>query len=851
MPLRSHPLSDFEFHHAESNTWLTARIPGCIHTDLLRHGLIRDPFFGRNEATLQWIERQDWRYRATFDFPGALADAGQVDLVFDGLDTLAEIRLNGTTLGRSESMFIAYRWDVRALLRPAGNQLELIFHNTLDYLRAHEAWQPFKERNDPVGGRSRIRKEQCQYAWDWGPRFVTCGVWRPVRLDWWCGARLADVRLRQEHRADGSVRLLAEPTLIGARGGETAVLTVSLDGAASTASGPAPGELKIDISAPRLWWPQGQGTQPLYRVTLVLHDADGTVLEAWSRRIGLRTIELVRATDADGESFAFHVNGRPVFAKGANWIPDHAFVTECTRERYRERLGAAVDAHMNMIRVWGGGIYEHDDFYEVCDELGLLVWQDFMFACAIYPGVPEFCDLVRREAEYQVCRLRHHACLALWCGNNEIVMMDIYIAELRRDPAKFAAYRRIFHGVLPEVVAACDPATPYWPSSPWTPVEHSPEANHERAGDTHFWEVWHARAPVKAYEKLTTRFCSEFGMQSYASAELAATFCPPEALNVFSLVMESHQKNGGGNATMLHYMAQRFRYVDGYANLAYLSQLNQAYCMKVGVEHFRHRMPRTMGALYWQLNDCWPVASWSSIEFGGRWKALHHEARRFFAPSLVYLRTEGDVEIGRYNEIFNRIATYQIFTIHDGPEPLAATLRWGLYALDGRSIGAEQVREVELQPRQSSVQGTCSFEHAGDRYAREEVYLRAELCDRAGAKLSSQTAFFSLPRFIDFADPKIVTGMQLVAPARFELKLSSRSLAVAVALGFGSLNVWLSDNWFDLPAGETLTVTGRIPAGVGIHELQARLTVTTLWHSYQPLAQISSHLTDNPSPLVT
>ena len=852
MPLHRHPLvSGFEFYHAESDTWLPARVPGCIHTDLLHHRLIPDPFYGRNEVALQWIERRDWRYRTQFDFPDGLPASGQVDLVFDGLDTLAEVTLNGTALGRSESMFFAYRWDVRALLRPTGNQLELVFRNTLDYLREHEASQPFRERNDPVGGRSRIRKEQCQYAWDWGPRFVTCGIWRPVHLESWSGARLADVRLRQEHCADGTVKLRAETNLTGARGGEMAVLALSIDGAPSFASGPASGELEIEIRTPRLWWPRGQGAQPLYTVTLELREADGTLLDRWSRRVGLRTIELVRATDADGESFAFHVNGRPVFAKGANWIPDHAFVTECTRERYLERLGAAVDAHMNMIRVWGGGIYEHDDFYEICDELGLLVWQDFMFACAIYPGVPEFCYLVRREAEYQVRRLRHHACLALWCGNNEIVMMDIYIAELRRDPAKWADYQRVFHGVLPEVVAALDPATPYWPSSPWTPAEYSSEANHERAGDTHFWEVWHARAPVKAYEKLTTRFCSEFGMQSYASAELAATFCPPEALNVFSLVMESHQKNGGGNATMLHYMAQRFRYVDGYANLAYLSQLNQAYCMKVGVEHFRHRMPRTMGALYWQLNDCWPVASWSSIEFGGRWKALHHEARRFFAPSLVYLRSEKDVEIGRYNEIFNRITSYQIFTIHDAPEPLAATLRWGLYTLDGRSIGAEQVREVELQPRQSLVQGSSAFDETGGRYAREEVYLRAELCDRAGARLSSQTAFFSLPRFIDFADPEIVTEMQLVEDDRFEISLSSHSLAVAVALSFGSLNVWLSDNWFDLPADEPRTVTGRVPAGVGISELQARLTVKTLWHSYQPLAQISSSLTDNPSPPVT
>ncbi|MEO7413276.1 MAG: glycoside hydrolase family 2 protein [Opitutaceae bacterium] len=824
--------SGWEFFHPQLDRWFSATTPGCIHTDLKRHQLIIDPFYGENEKSLQWIERLDWRYRTRFEVGADLLKLPEIDLVFEGLDTLATISVNGTVVGRSENMFCGYRFPVAQHLKPGPNALEIVFANTLEYLTAHFSWQPVKERNDPVGGRSRIRKEQCQYSWDWGPRFVTCGVWRPARLEAYSANRIESVRVDQAHSADGSVQLALVPELgrpevparfrATCRLGEKEIASVSGEADA----------LAFAISRPALWWPAGQGAQPLYQVKIELLDAAGAAIDTWERRIGLRTIELVRQPDPAGESFFFRVNGRPIFAKGANWIPDHSFVNECTRETYADRLLSATEAHMNMLRVWGGGVYEHEVFYDLCDELGLLVWQDFMFACAIYPGAPEYCELVRAEAEYQARRLRHHASLALWCGNNENRMIDILIEELK-DPAKLADYERVFHQVLPQAVAAVDPATPYWPSSPWSPENLSPESNHEGSGDTHYWEVWHSRAPVKSYEKLTTRFCSEFGMQSYASAELAETFCPPEGLNVFSRVMENHQKNGGGNATMLHYMAQRYRYASGYANVAYLSQLNQAYCMKVGVEHFRHRMPQTMGALYWQLNDCWPVASWSSLEYGGAWKALHHEARRFFAPSLVYLRTAGDVVIGRYNEIFNTISSYEIFTIHDAPQPRAARLRWSLRTLDGKVLGTEQVRDVALEPGQVVRHATSEVADAGAKFAREEVYLRTELLDLNGAALSRQIAFFTVPRFVDFADPGITFQVRDSDEGTAEITLTSASLAPAVALGFGARNVRLSDNWFDLHAGETRTVAAQLPPGVTAGDLRSSLRITSLWHSYQ------------------
>jgi beta-mannosidase len=872
--------ANWEFFHPDSNRWLPAKVPGCIHTDLLRHGLIPDPFYGDNEKRLQWIERLDWEYRTTFDVDAATLAGEEIDLVAEGLDTLATLTLNDEVVARTENMFCGFRFPVKARLRAGRNALHIRFATTLDYLKAHEAWQPVKERNDPVGGRSRIRKEQCQYSWDWGPRFVTCGVWRPIRLEAWSGNRLDGVHVAQTHARDGSVALALTPELARPARAASFRATCSLRGAivatkttafaASHSSPRTPVSHALDASAlpaslpplslelrnPELWWPAGRGAQPLYELRVELLDDRGAVLDVWSRRIGLRTIELARERDSAGESFFFRVNGRAIFAKGANWIPDHAFVTECTREHFAARLGAAVAANMNMIRVWGGGVYESDDFYDVCDELGLLVWQDFMFACALYPGAPEYAALVRAEADFQVRRLRHHASLALWCGNNEIPMMDILFEVLRRDRVAAGNYAHIFHDVLPVAVAAHDPATPYWPSSPWTPPELFADANAPGAGDVHYWDVWHARAPVKNYEKLEVRFCSEFGMQSYASAELAKTFCPPKSLNVFSPVMENHQKNGGGNATMLHYMAQRYRYASGYANLAYLSQLNQAYCMKVGVEHFRHRMPFTMGALYWQLNDCWPVASWSSLEFGGGWKALHHEARRFFAPSLVYLRTAGDVEIGRYNAVKNTIDAYELFTIHDGPSPVRAILVWSLRTLRGELVGQEHTRAVTLTPGEVVRVATCDFAEAtahalgnvGDtpafaaanvlsttcrEVAKESIYLRAELRAENGEVYSRQTAFFTVPRFIDFEDPQIAVDFRPASDDTLELKIQSRSFAHAVALGFGDLMVELSDNWFDLHAREPRVVTAKFPPGTPPETARAALTVTSLWHSYQ------------------
>jgi beta-mannosidase len=822
----------WSFHSVAKDAWLPATVPGCIHTDLLRNGLIPDPFYGNNEAGLQWIEREDWTYRCSFRVDAAMRQQEFIELVAEGLDTLATVRLNGAVIGATENMFCATRFPIRSLLRDGANELSIEFHNTLDYIARHADRQPFPERNDPVGGRSRIRKAQYQYSWDWGPRFVTCGVWRPLRIEAWSGCRLDSVQVRQEHRPNGEVDLAITPELVGNADGCRVTAELTKDGAPVAVFE----HKRATVAQPELWWPNGQGAPSppsLYRLRVVLADADGNELDHWERAIGLRTIELVRDSDEQGETFYFRVNGRPVFAKGANWIPDHAFITECDRPRYAERLGAAARAHMNMVRVWGGGVYESDAFYELCDELGLLVWQDFMFACSLYPGDAGYVALVAAEARDQVRRLRHHASLALWCGNNENEMIGHYADRMRADAAVAADNERIFHRLLPQVVRECDGATPYWPTSPWTPAGFMADANDGRAGDVHYWKVWHERAPVKSYEQLDVRFCSEFGMQSYASPELAATFCPPDALNVFSPVMENHQKNGGGNATMLHYANQRFRHAYSYRALAYVSQLNQAWCMKVGVEHFRYRMPYTMGALYWQLNDCWPVASWSSIEFGGRWKALHYEARRFFAPSLVYLRTVGEVTVGPYNTVHNSIDIYAIHTIHDAPEARRVRLVWGLRDLAGRAVTPPVSCDIELVPGTVVHHADVAFEFSPGR-SKENTVLVARIEDAAsGEVLSRQTALFTVPRFIELADPAVRTDWQTQGPGRAVLTLASVSLALAVSVSFGDLAVELDDNFIDLHAGEARRLNVSFAPDLPEQALRDTLQLMSLWHSYQ------------------
>jgi beta-mannosidase len=825
-----HPLNEsgWKIYHPLEKNWYPAIVPGCVHADLRRNKLIPDPFWGANERDLQWIEEEDWTYATEFTVPDTLLGHEQVELVAYGLDTVASVFLNGRRLGHSENMFVASRWSAKSRLRAGANRLEIRFSSPARYVRTHRTDHHPRELNDPVGGCTRLRKQQCSFGWDWGPRFATSGIWRDIGLQAWSRAKLDSVRVTQVFEKDGTARLALSPEITGKapglRYGVKVFAGTELVAESSTDDREA---LRVRIDRPIRWWPNGQGEQFLYTVTVELgHGAQ--VLDTWSRRIGLRTIELRRKKDAWGESFEFVVNGRAVFAKGANWIPAHAMVTEATPKLHRELLQAAVAAHMNMIRVWGGGVYEPDSFYERCDELGLLVWQDFMFSCTLYPSDRAFIASVKEEAAQQIRRLRHHACLALWCGNNEIEVLN---GDALKSRTTRIGYDRLFERTLGEAVARHDGVTSYRRSSPLgSQTAEVPKQKPKLTGDWHDWDVWHARHPVKYYEESRARFVSEFGMQSFCSPEVAATFCPPGDINILGPEMENHQKNPAGNAIIFDYVMRRYRFPRDFAALSYLSQLNQAYCMKVAVEHWRRSQPRTMGALYWQLNDCWPVASWSSIEFGGQWKLLHYAAKKFFAPVLVSAHVLGDEVASVGNRIRNTVTGVDLYAVSDVAVVRQGQLSWEIMTLTGERV-LHGGRRVTLLPGRSSKQKRLGLTKLFRTHPAATLLLRIRL-EGDGFPVSENVVLFTAPRHLALQASPIALNVRTTERTEvWIVRLSAPTYHHGVVLDLPGRQAQGDDNGFDLVPGVPREVVVTLSEPTTAAELKKCLSVRSLVHA--------------------
>lgn len=802
--------NNWQFQTPDGTQWLSATIPGCIHTDLRRHELIPDPFYGRNEFDLQWIEEKDWNYRLNFTPDSALLEQPFIDLVCEGLDTVASVKLNGEVILRSENMFHRHRLPVKEKLLAGENTLEIEFASALEYIRQNRNGFETREFNDPVGGSTVIRKQQNQFGWDWGPRFVTCGIWRPVYLEGWSENRIESVHIAQHHSTETVSLCLSVEAAQPATNNQFRA-TVSLSGeVVATALSDAP-QLKCEIHNPQLWWPSGQGEQPLYDVQVELLRGE-EVTASWQRRIGLRTIELDMGPDEhetkDKEGvtlnrFGLRINGRLVFAKGANWIPAHSFVAGLTREDYEPLLASAHEANMNIIRLWGGGIYEHEAFYDLCDEMGLLVWQDFMFACTLAPAGDEFLQSIRREALDQIKRVRHHACIALWCGNNELVALNKDILE--NDERRRDEYVCIFLKTLPDALNEANPGATYIHSSPLHTIPALPETQMP-SHDEHDWSVWHQMAPVEYYETTRHRFNSEFGMQSYPSPRMTETFCPPEELNILSPTFEAHQKHSGGNSIIFNYAAQLFRFPKDYRSISYLSQLNQAYCMKMAIEHFRRCQPQCLGAMYWQLNDCWPVASWSSIEFDGVWKAIHHYARRFFAPAMVSIKLLGGDTAGIGNRRTNTKNAVEIWTSYDNPHGRNVHLLWELATLSGETISSGD-QKITLNYGESVLRLQEDFSQRLQRVGKTNVFLRALLKDEvSGEILSRSTALFTAPRFLELGRESVEVTGRTDEAGEWELTLTSSTFHYGVSLE-ETPGVRYSDNYFELWPGVPHIVT--------------------------------------------
>ncbi|WP_215449753.1 glycoside hydrolase family 2 protein [Streptomyces sp. ATCC 21386] len=612
---------------------LPAAVPGCVHTDLLAAGLIPDPFLGRNEDAVAWVGRREWTYEV--ELPGGAAAGGhdQTDLVFDGLDTAAEIRLDGRLLGSVRNMHRSYRFDVTGMsgllsvrFASAYAEAEVVRRRLGDRPNAYP--QPFQF----------IRKMACSFGWDWGPTLVTAGIWRPVRLERWSTARIARVRpLVTVEGTTGRVELLVDVERAAVEAGLR--LEARVGGVAAVAEvGGTSGTVRLEVPGVELWWPRDYGEQPLYEVELTLY-GEGDALDVWRRRVGFRTVELDRSTDAHGTGFTLVVNGERLFARGVNWIPDDVFPSRVTRERYRERLGQAAGAGVDLVRIWGGGIYESEDFYDVCDELGLLVWQDFPFACAAYPEEQPLRGEVEAEARENVVRLMPHPSLVLWNGNNENLwgFRDWGWEERLAGESWGEGY---YLGLLPRVVAELDPTRPYTAGSPWSGSwERHP--NDPAHGTHHSWEVWN-REDYAEYRSDVPRFVAEFGWQAPPAYATLRRALPGEELAPDSPGMLHHQKAEDGNGKLERGLARHFVVPDGdFDRWHYLTQVNQARAIAAGVEHWRSHWPVCAGTVVWQLNDCWPVTSWAAVDGDGREKPLYHELRRLYADRLLTLQVRG------------------------------------------------------------------------------------------------------------------------------------------------------------------------------------------------------------------
>ena len=640
---------------ADGKHQLPARVPGDNFSALLAAKQIPDPYWADNEIRLQWIGRADWVYERQFRVSQAQFAEQSIFLNCDGLDTLATIFMNGRRVTRSENMFTRLRVEVKPFLRVGLNTIRIVIASA-EVGAAAEARRlpyPIPHGTNPVQSmhRNLIRKVQCHSGWDWGPCLMVSGINGSLYLGATSRGRIEYVATTQQHRRN-RVTVEVAVEVVSPAGGKT-VLEVQLgteqiQKPVTLQPGHNVVRTQVTLRNPKLWWPNGYGAQPLY--SLVVRVAGDEV----RKRLGLRTVAVVNVEDKRGLSMGFRVNGVEIFAKGANWIPCDALPQRQTRAALEDLLTSAQQAHMNMLRVWGGGQYESDDFYDLCDEKGLLLWHDFMFSCALYPATPKFLENVRQEARHQVKRLRDHACLALWCGNNEDVGALNWFEESRKNRDRYLVdYDRLNEGVLGQTVDECDPTRTFWPSSPCGGRGDYSDCWHaDNRGDMHYWSVWHEGKSLDAYHTITPRFCSEFGYQSFPSLDTIRQYAPKNQFNVTAPIMEWHQRNVGGNSRITEMFSRYFRLPEGFANFVYLSQVQQALAIKTAVEHWRHLRPTCLGTLYWQLNDNWPVCSWASLDYGGKWKLLHYAAKKFYAPVLVsaFQRKEGQLEVWVTND---------------------------------------------------------------------------------------------------------------------------------------------------------------------------------------------------------
>jgi len=770
----------WQFKNSKENKWLTASVPGTVHLDLMNNKLIPDPYKDENEKKVQWVENEDWDYQTVFKISAKELENQNADLIFHGLDTFSEIYLNGKLLKKTDNMFRTWKIPVKNYLKVGNNILQIKFKSSVHIGKDLAKKVPFTMPESP---RSFVRKAQYQFGWDWGPRLVTAGIWKDVKLNFWNQAKMENVKVEQKNLTEQTANLNIHAQIFAEQSGKYSFLINNETHDVSLQEGSNKISIPFQIANPKLWQPNGWGEPTLYDLKVSLKK-DSKTLSSKSERIGLRTVELIQEKDEKGKSFYFKVNGNPIYAKGTNWIPSDSFTPRITKEKYKKLIKDCKDANMNMIRVWGGGIYEDDEFYKACDENGILVWQDFMFAGSFYPSDEDFLNNVKEEVKDQVDRLQNHPSIALWCGNNEIDEAIVnwgYQKQFKYSKEDslqvWKDYKKVFHEVIPNAIKefATKDKSIYWETSPSIGWGHKESLTE---GDSHYWGVWWGEFPFEIYNEKVPRFASEYGFQGMPSLEtVKSMFSGNPDLSLENPTIKAHEKNARGFHIINEYMKRDYVVPNDFVKYNYVSQLLQARGMQIAIEAHRRAKPYNMGTLYWQLNDCWPVISWSSIDYLGNWKALHYQVKRSFENQVILTEEkEGFLDFYGINDDLKNIEH--------------VSLEMEVNKLNGENVLTAVSNQNQKLDKIVKFDSTSIAELIGD-LNKSELFLNLILRGKDEKIIAESNHFFVKPKDLKLTKPNI----KIKKISATEIEISTDVLAKDVYL-IG--NTHFSDNFFDL-----------------------------------------------------
>ena len=786
---RSLSKENWKVQKFSDNVWSKVHVPGTIHTDLLLNHYIQDPFFGNNEKQLQWIEEQYWVYQTKFTISKKEILTQNKELIFYGLDTDALVYVNDSLVLEANNMFRTWRIPIQKFIHQGTNKLRVEFESSSLKAKKTAALSPFVLPGDE---KVYVRKAPYQFGWDWGPRFVTAGIWKNVVLRFWNSAQLESVSYSQEKLNDKIANLKIKTTVNCNKPGVYTIEINNKKQVVSLKKGIQIVEVPYQINNPKKWWPNGLGEPNLYNFSVQIRQKN-ILLDKKNMQIGLRTIELVQENDSIGKSFYFKVNGRKVFMKGANYIPPESFLPKMTYKKYENLIDTAVKSNMNMLRVWGGGVYENDIFYSLCDQKGILVWQDFMFACALFPGDDAFVSNVKQEVKDQVIRLQNHPCISLWCGNNEVDegwknwgWQKQYQYSKKDSTTIWNNYKRLFEKEIPKVLDSLvsKENRRYWPSSPsigWGKKESLTQ------GDSHYWGVWWGMEPLENYTKKVGRFMSEYGFQGMPDYKTFESFTKPFEMNLTSESVKAHQKHPTGYETIQTYMERDFKIPTAFEDYIYVSQLLQSRGLKLAIEAHRSAMPYCMGSLYWQLNDCWPVTSWSSSDYYGRWKAAQYQVKRSFKSKLIVIKS---VE----NKDNLELSSIKVQIVNDEIIDEKGILKLRILDFNGTEL-YKKSKSIILQSNLVTDAMELSKSEIPEEKLRKNCLIHAEFINSKGESISTEYYFLS-PKDLDFQKPKITYKFI----DSNHIQLSTNTLAKDVYIQGDAIE--LEDNFIDLIPNE-------------------------------------------------